>query len=133
MSDKWTDRLSEYLDGDLDAVERVALEAHLPGCAECSTVLAELRAVTSRAHALDDRPPSHDLWPGVAALIGAGPQVAAQKPEPRGKVLMFRRFTFSVPQLAAAALALMIGSGAAVYTFAGRQSAQVATMDPGSE
>ena len=35
MNDHWTDRLSEYLDGDLTAGERTALEAHLAPCGVC--------------------------------------------------------------------------------------------------
>ena len=31
MSDTWTDRLSEYLDGDLAEAERTALEEHVIG------------------------------------------------------------------------------------------------------
>ena len=31
MADKWTDRLSEYLDGDLPLSERVEVERHLEG------------------------------------------------------------------------------------------------------
>lgn len=133
MSDQWTGRLSEYLDGDLTATEQAALEAHLPRCAECSTVLDELRGVVARARALDDRPPARDLWPGVAALIGSNP--AAKAPAPaQTRVLRFRRVSFTVPQLAAAALALMVGSGAVVYRLAGNAApARMAGVEPGAE
>src|SRR2546429_4165734 len=65
MSDTWTNRLSEYLDAELPANERAALEAHLPNCAECSATLAQLRRVVARAQGLDDRPPATDLWPAI--------------------------------------------------------------------
>ena len=29
MSDQWTDRLSEYLDGDLSEAEHLAMESHV--------------------------------------------------------------------------------------------------------
>lgn len=64
--DDWTDRLSEYLDGELSHAERTALEAHLGSCAECRTVLGELREVVVTARALPDLPPTRDLWPAVA-------------------------------------------------------------------
>src|SRR5207249_2341818 len=49
MKDQWTDRLSEYLDGELGAAERAALEGHLATCGECGATLAELRRVVARA------------------------------------------------------------------------------------
>src|ERR1043165_4937769 len=48
MSDTWSDRLSEYLDGDLTAQEARALERHLIECETCRVPLAGLRAVLSR-------------------------------------------------------------------------------------
>lgn len=48
MSDGWTERLSEYLDGELDPADREALERHLAQCADCRRALAELRAVVAR-------------------------------------------------------------------------------------
>lgn len=101
MSDQWTDRLSEYLDGDLAEAETAALEAHLDGCATCRETLAGLRRVVVRARSLEDRPPSRDLWSGVATRIGAGPSR--------------RRLSFSVPQLLAAGIALAVLSGGGAW------------------
>ena len=101
MSDQWTDRLSEYLDGDLADHEKAALEDHLDTCAECGETLAGLRRVMMRARSLEDRPPSGDLWSGIAARIGAGPRR--------------RRITFSIPQLLAAGIALAVLSGGGAW------------------
>ena len=100
MNDQWTDRLSEYLDGELAEAERVALEAHLATCADCTTVLADLRRVVGRAQALDDRPPARDLWPGIAERIGASTDDLARR---RAR----RRVSFTVPQLIAASVTLV--------------------------
>ncbi|HEY6809409.1 MAG TPA: anti-sigma factor [Gemmatimonadales bacterium] len=101
MTDRWMDRLSEYLDGTLAPAERQGLVAHLAECAACTATLAELRRVVARAGALDDRPPAADLWPRIAARLGG-----------RGALLPFarrsaRRVSFTVPQLAAAGIALV--------------------------
>ncbi len=48
MSDQWTERLSEYLDGDLTDAEEAALEAHLESCAACAETLAGLRRIVAR-------------------------------------------------------------------------------------
>ena len=111
MRDTWRDRLSEYLDGDLAAGERVELEAHLVDCAECRDTVDQLRAVVAKASALEDRLPASDLWSGVAERIGAHQSlesgvVSIEKRRAR------RRVTVSIPQLAAAGFVLVMISAA---------------------
>ena len=118
MKDQWTDRLSEYLDGELAGSERTALEAHLASCANCRATLEELRRVVGRARALDDRLPTADLWPGIAEHIGVV-SLAARRAR--------RRLSFTVPQLAAASVALALVSGGAVWLLGGRTHAPTAT------
>lgn len=67
--DTWRDRLSEYLDGDLDAADRAALDEHLDRCDDCRATLAELRELVSRARHLEDRPPPRNLWDGISERI----------------------------------------------------------------
>src|SRR5712664_2998297 len=97
MNDRWTDRLSEYLDGELGVADARALEAHLASCGDCRATLEELRRVVARARALDDRPPGADLWPEVAARIGLSP--LAQRVGARTAGRSGRRLSFTVPQL----------------------------------
>ena len=110
MNDTWTDRLSEYLDGELGMSDRELLERHLDDCAECNRVLDELKRVVGRARALDDRRPDVELWAGVAAGIGASVQALPQeKPVVKELPAVWkRRLSFTVPQLAAAALAVVM-------------------------
>src|SRR2546425_8217458 len=114
MNGHWTDRLSLYLDGALAPAEREACEGHLAECAACAGTLADLRRVVARARSLEDRPPATDLWPAIAAGIGrsARGDVADLAERRRGRA---RRFSFTVPQLAAACVALVLLSGAAVW------------------
>jgi anti-sigma factor RsiW len=107
MSDQWTDRLSEYLDGELKGSERALLEAHLERCEDCQETLAGLRRVVMRARSLEDRPPATDLWAGVAERIGAPARVSSMTPR--------RRFTFSAPQLLAAGIALAVFSASGAW------------------
>jgi anti-sigma factor RsiW len=114
MADQFTDLLSDYLDGeDLPIDERRRIEAHLAGCGECRATLADLRDVAARAATLVDTVPDSDLWPGVAARIDADPfrsvsPFRATRPAAR-------RISFTVPQLVAASLALMLLSGGTVW------------------
>jgi hypothetical protein len=100
MSDNWTDRLSEYLDDELDAAQRAELEAHLTGCDACRATLADLRRVVDRARAMDERPPARDLWPGIAGRIGLSTDDLALRHTRR-------RISFTLPQLIAACVALI--------------------------
>ena len=114
MSDQWMDRLSDYLDGELDDGERVALEAHLQTCRDCAEVVADLRRVVYRARTLEAETPSQDLWPGIAARIGASPS-GTSHPMDLSARRRQRRWSFSLPQLAAAGIALMALSGGTVW------------------
>ena len=115
MHEEWTDRLSDYLDGELSAEDCSAVEAHLRGCAHCSEVLNELKRVVARAQSIEPRPPQADLWGGIAERIDAAGRPPAQ-PVERANVTTFphrmpRRITFTLPQLAAAALVVAAVSG----------------------
>ena len=126
MSDAWTERLSEYIDETLSEGEHVALEAHLASCAACAATLGELRRVVTRARALDDRPPATDLWPQIAAAIGLAP--AAHPVASLAQRRARRRLSFTVPELAAAAIALaVLSGGAARLLLRGSKAAPTAT------
>jgi anti-sigma factor RsiW len=49
MSDRFTEQLSPYLDGELDALAAARLEQHLGECLDCTRTLAELRAIVAAA------------------------------------------------------------------------------------
>lgn len=42
---EWNDRLQDWLDGDIEDVDGVSVEAHLPGCGICQQQLAALAAL----------------------------------------------------------------------------------------
>lgn len=111
IRDPWTAKLSGYLDGELSDSERRALERHLGACPACTAALAGLVQVVERARTLPDRPPTGDLWGGIADRI-------ATPPSPAERVARGRRWTFSLPQLAAAALALAFASGGGAWLLA---------------
>ncbi len=124
MTDIWINRLSEYVDRELDPADEGALEAHLAECQRCRATVEELRGVVARARGLEDRPPLNDLWSGIAGRI-AGKRVPAAVVD-LGTARR-RRIAFSVPQLLAAGIALMAVSGGAVWLAI---RAPVATQTP---
>jgi anti-sigma factor RsiW len=110
MNDQWTNRLSEYIDGELDSTERTSLEAHLATCGQCFATLGELRQVVAQAKSLENREPAKDLWAGIRAGMTPAHSAGRQAVRPSG-----RRFTFSVPQLLAASIALVLLSGGGAW------------------
>lgn len=110
MSEHPTERLSAYIDGELTADERTSVEQHLDICADCQGVLADLRGIVVRARSLEDRPPEHDLWTGIAARLEEQPVVVALETH-RAR----RRLSFTLPQMAAAAVALIVLSVSATW------------------
>jgi len=127
MDEHLGERLSAYVDGALEGGALAAAEAHLAGCAACRAAVGDLRRVVAMAQALDDRPPERDLWPAIAERI-APARAAVVVP-----LASRRRFAFSVPQLAAAGVALSLLSaglaGTAVH-FLGRRAPAVAQAAP---
>ncbi len=122
MNDQWTNRLSEYLDGELDGTERAALENHLATCGHCYATLGELRQVVARAKSLADTPPATDLWPDIHARLMRGRGAVVSQPGPARA----RRFSFSIPQLLAASVALILLSGGSVWLAVQQRSTNTA-------
>lgn len=77
------DRLSDYLDGELEASARRDVETHLDSCAECRAVVADLAALGRGAAEWGrvSQAPAHDLWPGIASRL-SGPRATATGDEP---------------------------------------------------
>jgi anti-sigma factor RsiW len=121
MTEHWTDRLSEYVDGELTQDEQATCEAHLATCAECRAVTEDLFAVARTAAALPADDPDRDLWPGILSAI---------TPERTVIPLERRRPWYtSVPGLAAAAAIIAMASGGSVW-LAMRQGTATTTRTP---
>jgi anti-sigma factor RsiW len=111
MNDQWTDRLSEYVDGELANGERHALEAHLATCAACRATVEDLRNVVARAKSLEHRPPTAELWSGIHARLTPGRRPGVY----RDASARAWRVSFNMPQLIAASIALVLVSGGGMW------------------
>ena len=120
----WTDKLSEYLDDELSGDERARLEEALERDAELRGVLEELRGVRYAASALPQAGPARDLWPGIESRIAASDEAVVPIAEAAAKR---RRFSFTVPQLAAAAVAALVLGSAGMWALMSANG-----EDPGS-
>lgn len=111
MNDQWTDRLSEYVDGELAAADRTALEAHLATCADCRATVEDLRKVVERAKSLEHRPPTSELWSNIHARLTPGRRPGVN----RDATARAWRLSFNVPQLIAASIALVLLSAGGMW------------------
>jgi hypothetical protein len=133
MHEEWTDKLSDYLDGELPDEQRFAVESHLAGCAHCTEVLADLRRVVAKAQGLEPRPPQADLWAAVVERI-SDPRAAASGPDtgvrlfPQPVPAATRRISFTLPQAIAASLLISLLSGGLAWTLADRANASTTSM-----
>ena len=109
----WTEKLSDYLDDNLSGDELAKLEAALHGDAELRRVVEELRAVKNTAASLPQQSPQSDLWSGIEARIQVDEKGAVVPLSSAGHAR--RRFSFTLPQLAAAAVALLVLGSASVW------------------
>ena len=118
---EWTDMLSEYIDGGLTPDERGAVEGHLADCEACAAVLADLRLVVAHARNLPESVPTRDLWPAISeSIAAAGPAASAEDgvialPTARRAPLRPSGVNLSLPQLAAASVALALASAAITW------------------
>src|SRR5262245_57890884 len=114
--------LSDYLDGSNiwesdDEVEQI--ETHLANCPACRNLKLELSEIKNAARELPLHTPPPPLWARISKAIEAeisienGPAREAQKASGWWGWLNSRKFTFSLPQLAAAGAfaAILIGAG----------------------
>jgi len=111
MTDRWTDRLSAHLDGELPREERTALEEHLAGCAACRDDLARLGRVRDWATGYEGSPPRRDPWPAIRAAI-VRPDGQHGVIPLRSRVRRERTVRVGLPLALAASLALVTVSGA---------------------
>jgi hypothetical protein len=69
--EQFSDRLADYLEGDLPQAVRAAMESHAHVCASCGALLSDITELRDEAAALPPLHPSHDLWAGIAERIDA--------------------------------------------------------------
>jgi hypothetical protein len=97
----------------------------------CREVVDELRTISSAAAQLSGVLPDRELWNGVALRISGSATSAPSAPSAFSAASAFRRrISFTLPQLAAAGIALMLASGGLVYLLRPEPPAVTANSAP---
>ena len=131
-----TESLSALVDNELGEPERLALDAHVAGCALCAPVLAEFRQLRTSFAALPELAPGVDFARLVEGRIAA----AANAPKPKPRPQRWRWWQLAPAGLGGAlslslgvylGSALMLGSEVAAQP-AALQMAAFAAIPPGA-
>lgn len=135
--ERWSGRLSELVDGELEADEQRGAHAHLARCSACRSVAEELRGVAEAARDLGDIPPGRDLWPGIEGRLGEATVRRIPRRRDGGErgAAPRRGLFVSTAQLTAAAVLLVALSSlltAAVTRGASPPSPQVGSPEAGA-
>jgi hypothetical protein len=123
--DRFTDHLSDYLEGDAAETVREAMESHAAVCESCGALLADLMMIPEEAAALPPLVPSRSLWEGIAERIDA--RVLPLDAGRAVRVMPSMRRGWVRPAIAAAALVLFTASVTHVLTRVSLSPATVAS------
>ena len=127
--DDFNDRLMSFLEGELDDTSRAEVERHAQHCAECGSMLADIRSIRSDAAKLPVLTPSHDLWAGIAERIEA-PVVPIGSTTPVTAFPAAKRPLWQRSWVRRAAWAAsLVGAVGVGYVGATQTRTQVATLD----
>lgn len=88
--------ISEYIDDNLKAKQRLLLERHLEACPDCQELLKDFQGITEKAKNLDRLTPSPKPWLNIKAKLETEPQEVLTLPSPRKEWL---KSLFYQPQL----------------------------------
>lgn len=120
-----TERMHDLVDGLLSAGDAVAARDHLDACAHCRDELRRLEEVVVALRALPQKAKAPEgVWAAVEERIasapderiGRGADVRERGVLPLHGARRRRRFSFTVPQLAAAAVVVSLLSAGTVWT-----------------
>ena len=111
--DEFAERLSDLLEREIDEPTRAGLEAHALSCADCGSLLADLRKLRIDASNLPPLQPSRDLWEGISRRIDA-PVIPLPTRE-NGFARRERRWGRWAPMAAAAAVLVALTSLTTYY------------------
>ena len=108
MQNRWMDRVSDYVDGEMDLGERELFEGRLQEDPDLRRAVDEVQDLVTRAASLGPIEPPEDLWEGIEERIRGRVERARAPQSPAPRPNWTRRLT-----LVAAGIVVMILSGSA--------------------
>jgi hypothetical protein len=110
--ERYSEWLSEAVDGTLDRDKQAELDAHCRGCAECRELLSDLMEIRAAAATLDRLTPSPDMWKAIAEKIDPANAALPLRRVTPAKASPIWQVSSWMQLAAAAALVTMLGAAA---------------------
>jgi anti-sigma factor RsiW len=122
-------RISEYIDGELNAAQKVSLEEHCAQCADCQKLMKDFQKITNRAKELDPHSPPENIWAKIQEKIPSQEQEVWTLPPQKQRWFRSPRLSYVL----SAALLLVVVVGL-VFIYGPRfWSGQAVVPEPGSQ
>ena len=113
LCDEFAERFADLLERDVDEATRATLEAHALSCADCGSLLADIRKLRIDASSLPVLEPARDLWSGILERIDA-PVIPLRSANVERSVTV-RQWRRWAPMAAAAVLLVVLTSTSTYY------------------
>ena len=107
--ERYSEWISEAIDGTLTPAQHAELDAHCRGCGACRELLDDLKEIRAAAASLDRLTPSPEMWTAIAAQIHTPRATVTPMPTRQRRVIFGSRWMHVA---AAAALVAMLGASA---------------------
>ena len=127
MENRWTERISDYVDGTMSTEEARVFEARMAEDDDLAGAVAEVRALVREAGTLEGVDPPEHLWDSIAARLPERHAPVVDLAEERAR----RGMVFARWQAAAAAITLVILSGAMGWILRGEPAPTPGTLAHG--
>jgi hypothetical protein len=106
---QFEEMISDYIDGALEAGEQIVVERHLADCEGCRALRDDLLQLVHFSRHLPQHTPSSTVWTAIQTQVKAESRAGLRQRAARWLARWEERnFIFSLPQLAAGAVALIL-------------------------
>jgi Putative zinc-finger len=122
--DRFHELVRDWLDGDIDATSRAALEAHAATCDACRALMTDLRNIRQTASTLERHAPPPRVWTRLEQQLAAEPRFREAAARRGANIISISRgrrgasvWSWRSPVLALAASLLIVVGGSLYFLY----------------
>lgn len=122
------EKLGQYVDGELDDADRVAVEKHIASCPDCTATLESYQDIATKLAPVEGASVPHELWPSIESRLKPKTDTAVAQTQHRAQTR--QRWLSRHAWAVAASLAIVVSLGALIVSLSGSR-VQAAPVDFG--